>query len=94
MSSGDWTIGQRGPLPPGTTIGFYRLETPVGEGGMGTVYRALDTKLSRPVAIKFLSNELADADARRRDVLCSAVAIRHRWSQRARRSTMDETTIM
>ena len=33
---------------------------------MGTVYRALDTKLSRPVAIKFLSGDLADADARRR----------------------------
>ena len=33
---------------------------------MGTVYRALDSKLNRPVAIKVLSNELADADARRR----------------------------
>ena len=33
---------------------------------MGTVYRALDTKLHRPVAIKFLSDELADAAARRR----------------------------
>ena len=33
---------------------------------MGVVYRALDSKLDRPVAIKFLSNELADADARRR----------------------------
>jgi serine/threonine protein kinase len=33
---------------------------------MGTVYRALDTKLSRPVAIKVLSDDLADAAARRR----------------------------
>jgi len=33
---------------------------------MGTVYRALDTKLNRPVAIKVLSDELADASARRR----------------------------
>src|SRR5688572_1635395 len=33
---------------------------------MGTVYRAVDTKLNRPVAIKFLSTELADTSARRR----------------------------
>lgn len=33
---------------------------------MGTVYRALDTKLNRPVAIKFLADDLADAAARRR----------------------------
>jgi serine/threonine protein kinase len=33
---------------------------------MGVVYRALDIKLNRPVAIKFLSNELADAEARHR----------------------------
>lgn len=66
MSSGEWTIDQRGSLTPGTMIGSYRLETPIGEGGMGTVYRAVDTKLNRPVAIKFLSSELADVDARRR----------------------------
>src|SRR5213594_364478 len=33
---------------------------------MGTVYRAVDTKLNRPVAIKFLAGDLADAPARRR----------------------------
>jgi Tol biopolymer transport system component/predicted Ser/Thr protein kinase len=51
---------------PGTMIGTLRLESPLGHGGMGTVYLALDTKLNRPVAIKFLSDELADATARRR----------------------------
>ena len=50
----------------GTFIDSYRIESQLGEGGMGTVYRALDTKLNRPVAIKFLSDQLADAAARRR----------------------------
>src|ERR1700686_1527650 len=66
MRSDEWTIDERGPLAAGTMIGSYRLEAPIGEGGMGTVYRALDTKLNRPVAIKVLLNELADADGRRR----------------------------
>ena len=50
----------------GRTIGPYQVVAKLGEGGMGEVYRALDTKLNRPVAIKLLSGELADADARRR----------------------------
>ena len=50
----------------GQTIGQYRIEEKLGEGGMGMVYRALDTKLNRPVAIKFLSDHLLDADAVRR----------------------------
>src|SRR6266550_4091070 len=69
MNSDEWSIvddpGQK-PLIPGTQIGSYRVEFQLGEGGMGTVYRALDTKLNRPVAIKVLSDDLADADARRR----------------------------
>ena len=44
-------------LAAGTLIGAYRVEVPLGEGGMGTVYRATDTKLNRPVAIKLLSDE-------------------------------------
>jgi len=64
----DWTIedSTQGPLAPGTLIGPYRIESQLGEGGMGTVYRALDTKLNRPVAIKVLSDHLSDAAARRR----------------------------
>jgi eukaryotic-like serine/threonine-protein kinase len=50
----------------GDRIGQYEVVAKLGEGGMGTVYRALDTKLSRPVAIKFLSDDLVDTAARRR----------------------------
>jgi serine/threonine protein kinase len=51
---------------PGTQLRQYRIEAEIGAGGMGTVFRAVDTKLHRPVAIKFLSDDLADAAARRR----------------------------
>jgi serine/threonine protein kinase len=69
MNSDQWSIAGdpgRKPLAAGVVIGVYRIESPLGEGGMGTVYRALDTKLNRPVAIKVLSDDLADAAARRR----------------------------
>jgi Tol biopolymer transport system component len=54
------------PFAPGTAIGTYCLDDQLGEGGMGTVYRATDTRLNRRVAIKFLSTDVADASARRR----------------------------
>ena len=54
------------PLSAGDKVGPYEVLALVGKGGMGSVYRATDTKLSRPVAIKFLSDDLADAPARRR----------------------------
>src|SRR5712691_5707837 len=53
-------------LAAGTQVGSYRIEAQIGQGGMGVVYRAMDTKLNRPVAIKFLSTDLADAAGRRR----------------------------
>jgi eukaryotic-like serine/threonine-protein kinase len=53
-------------ISAGTRIGQYEVIAPLGEGGMGVVYRALDTKLQRPVAIKFLSEDVADAAGRRR----------------------------
>jgi serine/threonine protein kinase/tetratricopeptide (TPR) repeat protein len=53
-------------LAAGTLIGTYRIDGPLGAGGMGIVYRATDTKLNRPAAIKVLPENLADPEARRR----------------------------
>jgi len=42
-------------LAPGTRLGPYDIKALIGQGGMGEVYRARDTKLDRDVAIKILS---------------------------------------
>ena len=42
------------PLTAGTKLGPYEIQAPVGEGGMGEVYRARDARLNREVAIKIL----------------------------------------
>jgi eukaryotic-like serine/threonine-protein kinase len=53
-------------LTPGTRLGPYDIETPLGSGGAGHVYRARDTRLGRAVAIKVLSTtSTADAQALR-----------------------------
>jgi len=53
-------------LAPGTRVGVYEIVSLLGAGGMGEVYRALDTNLKREVAIKVLPTSLAE-DAKRLD---------------------------
>ena len=48
------------PLQPGTTLGSYQVTAKIGEGGMGEVYRARDTKLDRDVALKVLPQAFTD----------------------------------
>ena len=44
---------------PGSQLGPYRIEAPLGAGGMGEVFRATDTRLGRAVAIKILSEQFS-----------------------------------
>ena len=50
-------------LTPGTRLGVYEVTAQIGEGGMGQVYRATDTKLKRQVAIKILPAPVAGLGA-------------------------------
>lgn len=76
------TLCLTGPekLTPGMCLGQFELLEYVGGGGMGHVYRALDTALARPVALKVLSREqVSDADTlqRFRNEARSAARLNH-----------------
>jgi serine/threonine-protein kinase len=51
---------------PGRSINQYRIQEKIGQGGMGVVYRAFDSTLQRPVALKVLSSDLLKDPSHRR----------------------------
>jgi serine/threonine protein kinase/lipoprotein NlpI len=59
----------------GKTIGVYKVLSRLGEGGMGEVYLAEDTRLGRKVALKFLSPDLIDDNWARRQLIKEAQAV-------------------
>ncbi len=58
----------------GQTLGHYRIDSKLGEGGMGVVYRAFDTHLDRAVAIKVLRPDATASPERRRRFVREAKA--------------------
>ena len=57
-------------LGPGDRVDRYTIEAPIGEGGMGRVYRAYDERLDRRVAVKIVAADSAaigdDSEAKKR----------------------------
>ena len=58
-SNGNGDTDDDGYLAPNTVIGNFRIEGPLGVGGMAHVYRATQLSLKRPVALKILASRLA-----------------------------------
>ena len=76
--SGSWAaaaaaqlIDAPGSLRPGQSLGPYRIESFLAAGGMGEVYRAIDTRLNRQVAIKVCIGRFSERFAREANVIAS-----------------------
>ena len=65
-------------LNVGSRLGHYQVTALIGEGGMGQVYQATDTKLNRQVALKILPEAFASDPGRRARFEREALV----WSQR------------
>src|SRR5512144_800309 len=64
----------------GTTVSHYTVLRKIGEGGMSAVYEAQDTRLNRHVALKFISEQLAQDKStiqRFQREACAASALNH-----------------
>jgi eukaryotic-like serine/threonine-protein kinase len=68
-------VGARSPLKAGTKLGRYSIIEPLGAGGMGVVYRALDEKLERIVALKILAPGILASDDERTRFRREALAL-------------------
>lgn len=82
LCPGDWTAGQPGidvgaALQPNHMVGQYLVQSQIGEGSFGTVFRATDLLLERPVALKVMRSPNSDAIERVLAEARAAAALNH-----------------
>jgi len=63
MATTEPSVASDASLAPGTEVGEYRIEVPIGQGGFGMVYRAVHPLIGKQVAIKVLSRKFSADEA-------------------------------